>query len=41
MIMVYGERKNEHKKGVKYRNFKLCSTKVKEASEYDHVGIKN
>ena len=40
-IMVYGERKNKAAKRSKYRNFSLGGVKVKERSEYDHVGIKN
>ena len=48
-VMVYGERKNEATKNSKYRNFSLGGggggggggVKVKERSEYDHVGIKN
>ena len=39
--MVYGENRAEFKKGTKYRNFKIGSDKVKESTEYDHVGIKN
>ena len=40
-IMVYGENRTEHGKGVKYRNFKIGKDKVKEYKEYDHVGVKN
>ena len=40
-IMVYGENRAELKKGTKYRNLKIGSDKVKESTEYDHVGIKN
>ena len=39
--MVYGESKRESEKNSKYRNFKLGTDKVKEKSDYDHVGVKN
>ena len=40
-VLVFGESKREHEKGVKYRNFTLDGEKVPEMTEYDHLGIKN
>ena len=40
-VMLFGESRNEHKKGAKYRNFKVSEKKVSECIEYDHVGVKN
>ena len=40
-IMIYGEKPHEHKKGRKYRTFRLGKDKVQETIEYDHVGVKN
>ena len=40
-VMVYGESKREAERNSKFRNFKLGKDKVKEKTEYDHVGVKN
>ena len=40
-VMVYGETRNEHKKGKKYRTFMLGKDKVSETEVYDHVGVRN
>ena len=39
--MVYGESRGEHKRGKKFRSFKLGKDKVNETDQYDHVGVKN
>ena len=39
--MVYGESKYEYKNNSMYRNLTLSSQKVKEKTEYDHLGVKN
>ena len=38
--MIYGESRNKHRKGKKFRNFMLGKDKVQEREEYDHVGVK-
>ena len=40
-VMIYGENCHEHKKGKKFRTFRLGKDKVNETIEYDHVGVKN
>ena len=40
-VLVFGETRREHERGVKYRNFALDGEKVPERTEYDHLGIKN
>ena len=40
-VMVYGETKREHDLGSKYRTYRLGPDRVREDTEYDHVGIKN
>ena len=40
-IMVYGDNRDEHKRGKKFRTFKLGTDKVSEVDQYDHVGVKN
>ena len=40
-VMVYGESRNEFKKGKKYRSFMLGKDKVNETDQYDHVGVRN
>ena len=40
-VMIYGEKSHEHKKGKKFRTFRLGPDKVNETIEYDHVGVKN
>ena len=40
-ILIFGETRKEHDRGIRYRNFSLGGEKVPELSEYDHVGVKN
>ena len=40
-VMVYGETKRVHDLGSKYRTFRLGPNRVREDTEYDHVGVKN
>ena len=40
-VLVFGETRREHERGVKFRNFALDGEKVPERIEYDHLGIKN
>ena len=40
-MMVYGESLAEHKKGKKFRVFKLGKDKIPDTTEYDHVGVKD
>ena len=40
-VLVFGETRREHDKGIKYRKILLDGEKVPERAEYDHLGIKN
>ena len=40
-ILVYGESEKEHRRNSTYRQFRPGGEKVKETTEYDHVGLKS
>ena len=40
-VLIFGETKQEHDRGAKFRNFVLDGEKISEKTEYEHLGIKS